>query len=94
MRPKARWFWVLLLAAVAVASNGTDAFAAGRGNLKLAPLNPHYVKYLNGEWKGAAPSPLDWSYLRRKPAADASGTRALGVSADAKALPRKLDLST
>jgi hypothetical protein len=49
MRPKARWVWVLLLAAVAAVSSGADAFAGGRGNLKLAPLNPNYVKYLKGE---------------------------------------------
>jgi C1A family cysteine protease len=89
MGPKAQWVWVLLLAAVAAVLSGTGALAAGWGELKLAPPSPNYEKYLNGEWNGAVPSPIDWSYLRHKPAAE-EGTNAKG----ANDLPRKLDLSS
>ena len=53
----------VLWLSVSVASSEA---ALAAGGLKFAPLNPEYVKYLDGNSKAkTAPSPIDWSYLKK-----------------------------
>ena len=54
--------------------------------MKFAPLNPEYVKYLEGKSDAkAVPSPIDWSYLKKPKA---------GQTRAASDLPASFDLSS
>ena len=75
----------LLWLSVPVASSEA---APAAGGLKFAPLNPKYVKYLDGNSKTkTVPSPIDWSYLKKPKKLKA------GRTSDLPSRPASFDLS-